>query len=108
MLVVSFPWLAWRFAIQGKNRRGWRQKLFGFAPESSKQSEVKRIWLHAVSVGEVHLLKTLVGRLLNENSNLELFISTTTETGFDRAQALFGDKHEVFFFHSTSVGPFGM
>ena len=83
---------------QGKNRRGWRQKLFGLVPRDDGQSNAKRIWLHAVSVGEVHVLKTLVDQLLKERENVGLFISTTTETGFDRATSLFGDRHSVFFF----------
>ena len=97
VLAIGSPWLVWRFVTQGKNRRGWKQKLFGLCPISDKHLEVNRVWLHAVSVGEVHLLKTLVSRLQSEHNNLELFISTTTETGYDRATALFGN-HQVFFF----------
>ncbi|QEG23915.1 3-deoxy-D-manno-octulosonic acid transferase [Mariniblastus fucicola] len=98
ILLIGLPWLAWRFVSKGKNRRGWSQKLFGLVPASAKPVGSKRIWLHAVSVGEVHLLNTLVGSLLQHHGDVELFISTTTETGYDRAVALFGDRHEVFFF----------
>jgi len=83
---------------QGKNHRGWKQKLFGLTPRSKTESNAKRIWLHAVSVGEVHLLETLVDQLLKEDKGVQLFISTTTETGYDRATDLFGDKYSVFFF----------
>ncbi len=82
----------------GKNRRGWKQKLFGLCPIAKKPSSSKRIWLHAVSVGEVHLLSTLIKHLRKKHGDAELFISTTTETGYDRATALFGQQHEVFFF----------
>ena len=95
---ISLPWLVWRFVFKGKNRRGWKQKLFGMVAVSKKQSNAKRVWLHAVSVGEVHLLKTLVRQLLEANRDLEVVISTTTETGYDRAIALFGDRHQVCFF----------
>ena len=95
---LSLPWLAWRYVVKGKNRRGWKQKLFGFVNVPEKQTGKKRVWLHAVSVGEVHLLKTLVQHLLQSNDELELVISTTTETGYDRAIDLFGDLHQVCFF----------
>ncbi len=97
IFVVSLPWLAWRFFSKGKNRRGWKQKLLGHCPIAEPSSE-NRIWLHAVSVGEVHLLETLIGHLRQKHGDVELFISTTTETGYDRAVSLFSNQHEVFFF----------
>ena len=98
ILVVGLPWLVWRYVCKGKNRRAWKQKLFGLCPVANDVSNSKRIWLHAVSVGEVHLLKTLVDHLLTRHADAKLFISTTTETGFDRATDLFGEQHSVFFF----------
>lgn len=95
---VSLPWLAWRFVAKGKNRRGWKQKLFGAIAVSPKRPDTKRVWLHAVSVGEVHLLKTLVSHLLEADPDLDLLISTTTETGYDRAVELFAESHQVCFF----------
>ena len=98
ILFISLPWLAWRFVSKGKNRRGWKQKLFGAVAAKPKPQGAKRVWLHAVSVGEVHLLQTLVRHLLEANQSLELVISTTTETGYDRAVALFANSHQVCFF----------
>ncbi len=83
---------------KGKNRRGWKQKLFGLVPSVQAQARHKRIWLHAVSVGEVHVLNALVEQLEQEYGEFQLFISTTTETGFDRAVSLFASNHCVFFF----------
>jgi 3-deoxy-D-manno-octulosonic-acid transferase len=97
IFVVSLPWLAWRFFSKGKNRRGWKQKLLGLCPVAEHSSS-NRIWLHAVSVGEVHLLETLIDHLRQKRGDAELFISTTTETGYDRAVSLFGEECRVFFF----------
>jgi len=58
----------------------------------------KCIWLHAVSLGEVNAAKTLVEELENRFSNFEIVISTTTDTGFARAAAVFGAGHKVFYF----------
>lgn len=98
VFAVSLPWLAWRFVFKGKNRGGWKQKFFGLVNVLEKQSGSKRVWLHAVSVGEVHLLKTLISHLLEFNGELDVVVSTTTETGYDRAIALFGDEYQVCFF----------
>ncbi len=88
------PWIAWRYLFQGKNRRGWGQKLFGLAP--IRQSQRPCVWIHAVSVGEVNLLKPLVDELLERFPKFEIVISTTTETGYDLAQKKYADQ-TVFF-----------
>jgi len=97
IFLVSSPWLVWRMLFKGKNRRGWKQKFFGLAPVPAKSGN-RKVWLHAVSVGEVHVLQTLIEELQKHDNSLQLFISTTTETGFDRATDLFAAKHSVFFF----------
>ena len=94
VLILASPWIAWRVCIEKKNRRGWLQKLFGWVTVRTGNAEC--IWIHAVSVGEVNLLKPLVDRLQLENPDIEVCISTTTETGFDLANKKFPDKL-VFF-----------
>lgn len=51
------------------------------------------IWMHAVSVGEVNLLESIIDAL---PANFSFAISTTTETGYDLAIQKYG-KHQVFF-----------
>ena len=101
-LVLLSPWLLWRYLFRGRYRRGWREKLLGTASgtTSPRQQGATRIWLHAVSVGEVHLLQPLIGELQKRLPESTLYLSTTTETGFDRASELFGSRHEVFFWPS--------
>ncbi|MEM7452827.1 MAG: 3-deoxy-D-manno-octulosonic acid transferase [Planctomycetota bacterium] len=95
-LVVATPWLAWRAMFQNKSRRGWRQKLLGLVSAPAKNAGVRRIWFHAVSVGEVNLLKPIVDRISARDPSIEFAISTSTETGFDLARKRFGE-HCVFF-----------
>ena len=54
------------------------------------------IWIHAVSVGEVNLLRPLVTVLSQQPG--PLFISTVTETGQALARELFGQEAEIFYF----------
>lgn len=97
--LVSLPWIAWRFVVHKKNRSGWSQKLFGWVPVCDKNPEHKRVWLHAVSVGEVNLLAPMIQELEKSNPDLEFAISTTTETGFELAKSKFAEQI-VFFFPS--------
>ena len=89
ILVCGSPWMLWRYS-KGKNQRGWTQKLFGnihpvFDSQSENAHPPKRIWFHAVSVGEVNLLGPVLKEIRKIQPNVEIAISTTTETGFDLA-----------------------
>jgi 3-deoxy-D-manno-octulosonic-acid transferase len=74
---------------------GWGER---FGKIKRKKPGQKCIWLHAVSVGEVNASKTVVKEFEDKFSDFEVVISTTTDTGFARATALFGDKHTVVYF----------
>ena len=54
--------------------------------------EKKRIWIHAVSVGEVGAASALVRELLLINPQQQVIITTTTPTGSDHVRLLFGDN----------------
>ena len=102
-LTYSFlliPWLflsLYRYFAQGK-RVHLRQRMTlpqAFRRLSSEPKE-SRIWIHAVSVGEVNSVRPLADALNLPSS--QLFISTTTETGQALARQLFQDRAHVFFF----------
>ena len=95
MIVLAIsPWVLWRVAVQGKNRRGWFQKLFGMVP--IRNSSNPCLWIHAVSVGEINLLAPFVEQFRGANPTYDVVISTTTETGFDLANNRFPEEM-VFF-----------
>jgi 3-deoxy-D-manno-octulosonic-acid transferase len=48
-----------------------------------------------VSVGEVNAIRGLVERLAADHLAPEIVVSATTDTGFARAKALFGERHAV-------------
>lgn len=93
-IVVLLPWLVYRALRKGKNRRGWIQKLWGWVPQ--RDGGRTCVWLHAVSVGEVLVLTKLVGAIRDRAPDLDLVVSTTTETGFDLARTRLSDV-PVFF-----------
>jgi 3-deoxy-D-manno-octulosonic-acid transferase len=93
--IAVSPILLYRVVRYGRYRRGWGQR-FGKVQRNDPQR--KCIWLHAVSMGEVNAAQTLVAKIENQLPDYEIVISTTTDTGFARAEKLFGSKWSVFYF----------
>lgn len=74
-----------------KKRGGLDQRLGHVGAMLKKPAEESircRILLHAVSVGEVNALRSMVPDLVKR---ADIIISTTTDTGLSHAQSLFGD-----------------
>ena len=89
------PVVIYRAIRHKRYRTGWAQR-FG---RIRRRSPAKRcIWLHAVSMGEINAAKTIVEELARRFGDLEIVISTTTDTGFARAMSLFGRDYAVFYF----------
>lgn len=103
-VLVMLPLLVYRRICQGRYKEGWGER-FGGASVSGPDKKV--IWIHAVSVGEVNGIKTLVSELEATGEGIEVVISTTTDTGMARARGLYGGEHRVFYFpwdFSCAVG----
>jgi 3-deoxy-D-manno-octulosonic-acid transferase len=94
LLAVS-PMAIYRMLRYGRYRAGWANR---FGKISRKRPDKKCIWIHAVSVGEVNATTTLIRELETRFPDYEIAISTTTDTGFARANALFGSRLSVFYF----------
>jgi len=93
-LAVS-PIVLYRMIRHGRYRQGWGQRSGRVA---RRQPDRKCIWLHAVSVGEVNAAQTLVAQIEKQLPGFEIVISTTTDTGYARADKLFGSQRSVFYF----------
>jgi 3-deoxy-D-manno-octulosonic-acid transferase len=87
ILFVLAPVLICRMIRSGKYREGWWEKLWGDAP--LRIGERPCLWFHAVSVGEVLLLRPLVAEMARRRPNWEVVISTTTTTGLAVARRTF-------------------
>jgi 3-deoxy-D-manno-octulosonic-acid transferase len=83
LLIAASPWLVWQAWRTGKYRGGWGAKLLGRVPQRAGNGPC--LWLHAVSVGEVNLLATIIERWERLQPDWEIVISTTTLTGFQLA-----------------------
>ncbi len=63
----------------------------GFSPKNTSE---KRLWIHALSVGEVKSAAPLIAALRTEHSRLDIVFTATTKTGFDMANQLFRTQKE--------------
>jgi 3-deoxy-D-manno-octulosonic-acid transferase len=91
VLAIS-PILVWRAVTQGKYRTGWGEKLLGRVPElPSVEPGKQRYWFHAVSVGEVLLLRSILAELHRREPSAEIVISATTSTGLAVAREKYPD-----------------
>ncbi|MBN1392328.1 MAG: 3-deoxy-D-manno-octulosonic acid transferase [Sedimentisphaerales bacterium] len=90
------PTVVYRMVRFGRYRSGWANR---FGNIGRKDPALKKcIWLHAVSLGEVNAAKSLVTELEKRFPSFEIVITATTDTGYNRALAVFGEKHKVFYF----------
>ncbi len=89
LLLVGSPVLLYRAWTAGKYRDGWSEKVLGKAPRRIGRQPC--IWFHAVSVGEVNLLRPIVADLARRRPGWEVVISTTTIAGLDVARRNYPD-----------------
>jgi 3-deoxy-D-manno-octulosonic-acid transferase len=92
-LLFASPWILWQAIRHGKYRRGFAAKLFGQVPRlSSRTSDSRCIWFHAVSVGEVMVLEPLIRAARQKWPRRVFVISSTSRTGFELARRRFADE----------------
>jgi 3-deoxy-D-manno-octulosonic-acid transferase len=85
VLIAAAPWLIWSAIRKGKYREGFAAKLLGNVPPRSRNDR-RCLWFHAVSVGEVNLLGTLLCDVAAKHPDWECVVSTTTATGYALAK----------------------
>ena len=94
-LIVLSPWLACKALTVGKYRRGLWTKLTGHV-EVPDNGPAFTVWFHGVSVGEIHLLRTVVASYRRRFPDHRCVISTTTDTGMAEARKAFPDCPTIF------------
>ncbi len=80
--VLASPYYLWRMRRRGNWRAGFSQR-FGVYDTKLKQALTNRdrIWMHAVSVGEVNVCTQIIQGIEPRLPNLKIVVSTTTTTG---------------------------
>ena len=91
VLLVYFLIRLW---LRGFDLRAVRER-FGFLPELPGAEE-GRLWLHAVSVGEVGVAAILIPVLLKKKPELKIVLSTVTRTGRNEAGKISGVEQLIY------------
>ena len=89
MIAVASPLIVWQSLRTGKYREGFREKLLGLVPR--REGNATCVWIHAVSVGEVNLLATLLRELRAAHPDWQFVVSTTSRTGYRLARKKYAD-----------------
>ncbi len=94
LLLAWSPVIFWHRWRNGKYRAGWREKILGKVPR--RISDRPCVWFHAVSVGEVLLLKPILAEMASRRPGWDVVVSTSTATGLAVARRTFPDLVTFF------------
>jgi len=96
-------WPLFIFLLPGYLIKLWQRggkwhiaERFGIIHPPAKKPGIKRVWLHAVSVGELNAVKTLLQRL-KEKPGCEVMLSVTTTTARKLAEEKFKELYAYLF-----------
>ena len=85
-VLLMLPSFLLRMIRRGKYRHKFGQRFGIYSPGvREKIAGTGRVWLHAVSVGEVNIALKLIQALRDADPSLVFILSTTTSTGFKLA-----------------------
>ena len=96
-LALGLPILGYRILVQGKDRHGWKERL-GYVPRREAAATRNALWIHCVSLGEANLVRSFIEQVPSRLGEADVLISSTTDTGFERASKLYGATARVFRF----------
>jgi len=92
LIVLLLPKLIYSAVRHGKYRQGFAEKFLGLVPRIHIDANKRCIWFHAVSVGEVNLLQTLIQEIEQRDPQCQCVISTTTRTGYELARKKYAPR----------------
>ncbi|MCK0538692.1 lipid IV(A) 3-deoxy-D-manno-octulosonic acid transferase [Alcanivorax quisquiliarum] len=88
LMPALFLRLWWRGRRAPAYRARWRERLALGLPRQPGHT----VWVHAVSVGETLAAAPMIRELLARHPATPLVVTTTTPTGSEQVQKLFGDQ----------------
>jgi 3-deoxy-D-manno-octulosonic-acid transferase len=99
-MIILVPYYGAKILFTGKYRKSIGPKL-GFLDAKTLRNALKgypRIWVHAVSVGEVTAAAPIVEKLRSNKPDACILLSTSTETGQEMAKKIVPHASAFFYF----------
>jgi len=100
LMILALAVIMPGYWIRLKIRRGRSLHLkerLGFAPPAPAAAGRPHVWIHAVSVGEVLSLQSLVAAIRAAHPEWEIGFSVLTDTGYEMARDKIKDFDRLFF-----------
>ena len=99
VFICLLPSFLSRMSKRGGYRYSTQQRLGLYSDETKLSlSSQRRIWIHAVSVGEMYVAKTLIEEVRKNQKNISFVITTTTSTGYRIAHQEKQENDVVLYF----------
>lgn len=80
-LLIALPYYGLRMWRRGGYAKDFQHRFGRFRKIAPPEADKKRIWLQAVSVGEVLAIRPLLNTL-QADDDIEIVLTTTTSTGY--------------------------
>ncbi|MCL1920744.1 MAG: 3-deoxy-D-manno-octulosonic acid transferase [Kiritimatiellaeota bacterium] len=104
LFTLAYLLLAPHFLLRMRRRGGYRERFadrFGRYPDDIAQrlrSLDRPVWIHAVSVGEVHVAGQVMAAIRERAPSTRFVFSTTSSTGWREAQKRVTDDDTLIFY----------
>jgi 3-deoxy-D-manno-octulosonic-acid transferase len=85
------PYYAYRMIKRGGYKKDFKYRFGLFKKLPKRKFGKKRLWIQAVSVGEVKALEKLINLLVGSDL-YEIVLTTTTSTGYELAHRMYANK----------------
>ncbi len=90
LFILSLPYYLQRILKRGGYKKDFSHRFGLMSPLPEKRKSVSRIWIQAVSVGELLAIEPIL-IALKESNSVEVFLTTTTSTGYVLARERYAD-----------------
>ncbi len=92
LLYLIFPVVIVRLLWRSRINPAYRKRILERLGFISLKPTKPVIWVHAVSVGETNAAKPLIDGLIRQYPDYLILVTSTTPTGSERVNALFGEQ----------------
>lgn len=91
IFLLALPYYMYRTRKRGGYKQDWKYRFGWFKRLPKRKFGKRRLWIQAVSVGEVKAIAKMM-ELLIQSNEYEIVLTTTSSTGYALAKKLYQDR----------------